>query len=54
MIIDSYSDKTKAIFLAHTLGNPLEIEKLKDFCDEKNLWLIEETVTPWGQDIMVN
>ena len=48
MIIDSYSDKTKAIFLAHTLGNPLEIEKLKDFCDEKNLWLIEDNCDALG------
>ena len=41
MIIDAYSDKTKAIFLAHTLGNPFEAEKLRDFADDKNIWLIE-------------
>ena len=42
MIIEGYLDKTKAIFLAHTLGNPLEIEKIKDFCEDKKLWLIED------------
>ena len=31
MIIDAYSENTRAIFLAHTLGNPLEIEKLNPF-----------------------
>ena len=32
MIMNAYSENTKAIFLAHTLGNPLEIETLKYFC----------------------
>jgi CDP-6-deoxy-D-xylo-4-hexulose-3-dehydrase len=48
MIIEGYSEKTKAIFLAHTLGNPLEIEKIKDFCEDKNLWLIEDNCDALG------
>ena len=48
MIIEGYSDKTKAIFLAHTLGNPLEIEKIKDFCEDKKLWLIEDNCDALG------
>ena len=48
MIIDAYSDKTRAVFLAHTLGNPLEIEKLKDFCEDKGLWLIEDNCDALG------
>ncbi len=48
MIIDAYSEKTRAIFLAHTLGNPLEIEKLKDFCEDKDLWLVEDNCDALG------
>lgn len=48
MIINAYSENTRAIFLAHTLGNPLEIEKLKDFCQDKDLWLIEDNCDALG------
>ena len=48
MIIEGYSEKTKAIFLAHTLGNPLEVEKIRDFCEDKNLWLIEDNCDALG------
>ena len=42
------SNKTKAVFLAHTLGNPLEVKKLKEFCDQRNLWLIEDNCDALG------
>jgi len=48
MIIEAYTEKTRGIFLAHTLGNPLEIEKLVDFCNDKNLWLIEDNCDALG------
>lgn len=51
MIIDAYSDKTKAIFLAHTLGNPFEAEKLRDFANDKNIWLIEDNCDALGSTI---
>ena len=51
MIIDAYSDKTKAIFLAHTLGNPFEAEKIRDFADDKNIWLIEDNCDALGSTI---
>ena len=38
----AYSPKTKAIMLAHTLGNPFDLKTVKDFCDEHNIWLIED------------
>lgn len=50
MIMNAYSENTKAIFLAHTLGNPLEIETLKDFCDDKNIWLIEDNCDALGSE----
>ena len=42
------SDKTKAVILAHTLGNPFNIQKVKEFCDKYNLWLIEDCCDAFG------
>ncbi|MBH49043.1 MAG: lipopolysaccharide biosynthesis protein RfbH [Halobacteriovorax sp.] len=36
------SDKTKAVMIAHTLGNPFDVKSVKDFCDKHNLWLVED------------
>ncbi|RJR42396.1 MAG: lipopolysaccharide biosynthesis protein RfbH [Desulfobacteraceae bacterium] len=36
------SSKTKAVVLAHTLGNPFELERVMAFCRENDLWLIED------------
>ena len=40
--------KTKAVMLAHTLGNPFDIEKVKEFCDDNKLWLIEDNCDSLG------
>lgn len=42
------SKKTKAVMLAHTLGNPFNIGKVKQFCDENKLWLIEDNCDSLG------
>ena len=42
------SPKTKAIMAAHTLGNPFDLCAVKKFCDEKNLWLIEDNCDALG------
>ncbi len=42
------SPKTKAIMLAHTLGNPFNVKRIKEICDEHNLWLIEDTCDALG------
>ncbi|GIW23339.1 MAG: lipopolysaccharide biosynthesis protein RfbH [Candidatus Sericytochromatia bacterium] len=42
------SDKTKAIMVAHTLGNPFNIEKVKAICEKYNLWLIEDNCDALG------
>ena len=34
--------KTKAVMLAHTMGNPFDLNTVKKFCDKNNLWLIED------------
>jgi len=42
------SEKTKAVMIAHTLGNPFDLEKVKDFCDKHGLWLIEDNCDALG------
>ena len=42
------SPKTKAIMIAHTLGNPFNIRAVKEFCDKHNLWLIEDNCDALG------
>ena len=42
------SDKTKAVVLAHTLGNPFDIQAVKAFCDAHGLWLIEDNCDALG------
>ena len=44
----AYSPKTKAVMLAHTLGNPFDIKAVKAFCDKHNLWLIEDNCDALG------
>lgn len=41
-------EKTKAIFLPHTLGNPFDIGKVKELCKKHNLWLIEDNCDALG------
>lgn len=45
---DALSDKTKAVMIAHTLGNPFDIEAVKEFCDDNGLWLIEDNCDALG------
>lgn len=42
------SPRTKAVMLAHTLGNPFDLQKVKDFCDAHGLWLIEDNCDALG------
>lgn len=48
MLEKAYSDKTKAVMLAHTLGNPFDLKSVKKFCDENHLWLIEDNCDALG------
>ena len=45
---DAYSERTKAVMLAHTLGNPFDLAAVKSFCDRHNLWLIEDNCDALG------
>ena len=42
------SEKTKAVMLAHTLGNPFDLKAVKEFCQKHNLWLIEDNCDALG------
>lgn len=42
------SEKTKAVMIAHTLGNPFDLKTVKAFCDQHNLWLVEDNCDALG------
>lgn len=48
LLADALSEKTKAVFLAHTMGNPFDLNRIADFCDRHNLWLIEDNCDALG------
>ncbi|MDR3048212.1 MAG: lipopolysaccharide biosynthesis protein RfbH, partial [Bacteroidales bacterium] len=47
-IEEAISSKTKAIFIAHTLGNVFDLDQVKTICDKHNLWLIEDSCDALG------
>lgn len=47
------SPKTKAIMIAHTLGNPFNIKQVKSFCEKHNLWLIEDNCDALGSEYTI-
>ena len=54
MLEDAYSDKTKAVMIAHTLGNPFDLSAVKEFCDKHNLWLVEDNCDALGSKYTIN
>lgn len=48
------SPKTKAVMIAHTLGNPFNLTAVKAFCDKHNLWLIEDNCDALGSKYTIN
>ena len=42
------SKKTRAVMIAHTLGNPFDIKTVKEFCDKHDFWLIEDNCDALG------
>ena len=51
LIEEAITPKTKAVMLAHALGNPFNVEKVKEICDKHNLWLIEDTCDALGAEL---
>ncbi len=48
------SGKTKAVMIAHTLGNPFDLKAVKAFCDRNNLWLVEDNCDALGTKYTIN
>lgn len=48
------SPKTKAVMIAHTLGNPFDLKAVKEFCTKHNLWLIEDNCDALGSEYTLN
>ena len=51
---EAVSPKTKAVMIAHTLGNPFDLEAMRRFCDKHNLWLIEDNCDALGSEYTIN
>lgn len=54
MLEDAYSEKTKAVMVAHTLGNPFDLKRVREFCDKHNLWLIEDNCDALGSKYTID
>lgn len=51
---EALSGKTKAVMVAHTLGNPFDLTVVKSFCDRHKLWLIEDNCDALGSRYQLN
>ena len=51
---DALSQKTKAVVIAHSLGNPFNIKAVKSFCDRHGLWLIEDNCDALGSEYTID
>lgn len=54
MLDAALSDKTKAVMIAHTLGNPFDLGTVKAFCEKHNLWLVEDNCDALGSIYEMN
>ena len=51
---EAYSEKTKAVMIAHTLGNPFDLKSVKEFCDRHALWLVEDNCDALGSKYTID
>ena len=54
MLEEALSEKTKAVMIAHTLGNPFDLKTVKAFCDKHNLWLVEDNCDALGSKYTID
>jgi len=52
LLDEALTEKTRAVMIAHTLGNPFELDKISQFCKQNNLWLIEDNCDAFGSKYM--
>lgn len=48
------SSKTKAVMVAHTLGNPFDLKTVREFCEEHHLWLVEDNCDALGSEYTID
>ena len=51
---NALSEKTRAVMLAHTLGNPFDLRKVRNFCERYDLWLIEDNCDSLGSRYLID
>lgn len=51
---DALSTRTKAVMIAHTLGNPFDLKTVKEFCEKHKLWLIEDNCDALGSEYEID
>lgn len=51
---EALTDKTKAVMIAHTLGNPFDLQAVRTFCDQHNLWLVEDNCDALGSKYFID
>jgi len=54
MLDEALSNRTKAVMVAHTLGNPFDLNHVKKFCGRNSLWLIEDNCDALGARYFYN
>ncbi len=54
MLEAALSEKTKAVMIAHTLGNPFDLGAVKAFCEKHNLWLVEDNCDALGSKYTID
>nr|WP_317377412.1 lipopolysaccharide biosynthesis protein RfbH [uncultured Faecalimonas sp.] len=54
MLEAAYSEKTKAVMVAHTLGNPFDLKAVRAFCDMHGLWLVEDNCDALGSKYIMD
>lgn len=54
MLEPALSDKTKAVMIAHTLGNPFDLKAVSEFCKRHNLWLVEDNCDALGTEYTID
>ena len=54
LLESALSEKTRAVMIAHTLGNPFNLEAVKKFCDSNGLWLVEDNCDSLGSRYLID
>ncbi len=54
MLEKALSPKTKAVMVAHTLGNPFDLLAVRNFCNKYDLWLIEDNCDALGSEYVID